>query len=290
VVLVSVGNNYRAGPHRLNVALARALAADGCRTLRFDLAGCGDSAAQGSAAPRLYDPASATDVQAAIDLLQQQGCRDIVLAGVCSGAYLAFQAALVDRRVDGLVMINARLLRWTSRRPGDGWEQAHELNVRTLRSYRQSLSTSKTQQRLLRGEYGAGWLADRVMALAVERWRQLLSSIPRLAGPTVAGQVRSLCAGGTRVLLLVGETDDARGYVEYQFGRGGARLGDCANFEMRDVHGDHNFNGPGEVAALVARLRAFVARRADLPRRQSRSVEPEPERQMAPGHPLPAGD
>jgi pimeloyl-ACP methyl ester carboxylesterase len=260
VVLVSVGNNYRVGPHRLAVTTARALAVDGCRTLRFDLAGFGDSGGAAPGGPRLYDPASTADVQAAIDVLVQQGCRDIVLAGVCSGAYLAFQTALRDRRVGGIALVNARLLRWTGRWSGAGWEQARELNVRTLRSYRERLSKRVTWQRLLRGEFGVRWILRRLDALAVEQCRQLASRFPTLAGPTVADEVRGLCARGTRVLVLVGQTDDARGYVEYQFGRAGSRLRDCENFAMKDVvPGDHNFNGQGEPAALISQLRVFVA-------------------------------
>ena len=95
IVLLNAGSTYRVGPNRLNVQLARRLASEGFRCLRIDLSGLGDSLA--SSEDRENDPYPATafrDIDRIIGELQQQhGVRRVVLAGLCSGAYAAFQAA-----------------------------------------------------------------------------------------------------------------------------------------------------------------------------------------------------
>ncbi len=91
IILVNAGSAYRVGPNRLYVSLARHLAGCGFRCLRLDLGGLGDSP---SADPeRENDPYPATafrDVDLAISHLDAER---VVLMGLCSGAYVAFQSA-----------------------------------------------------------------------------------------------------------------------------------------------------------------------------------------------------
>ncbi len=95
IVLLNAGSTYRVGPGRLNVFLARELAARGYRTLRMDLRGLGDSVVAEATRENDCYPASAfDDLQRAIDALEARyGVRRVVLLGLCSGAYAAFQAA-----------------------------------------------------------------------------------------------------------------------------------------------------------------------------------------------------
>ena len=68
VLLFNAGVIHRVGAHRVNVKLARAFAADGVATLRFDLHGMGDSL---RADGRLsYKEQVVADLRAAMDLLQ----------------------------------------------------------------------------------------------------------------------------------------------------------------------------------------------------------------------------
>jgi pimeloyl-ACP methyl ester carboxylesterase len=95
VVLLNAGSSYRIGPGRLYVFLARQLAAQGFRTVRLDFNGIGDSVSSDS--KRENDSYSATafrDIELVLrDLEHRFGARKIVLMGLCSGAYVAFQAA-----------------------------------------------------------------------------------------------------------------------------------------------------------------------------------------------------
>jgi pimeloyl-ACP methyl ester carboxylesterase len=113
-LFVNAGIIHRIGPHRVNVKMARALAASGVASLRFDLAGRGDSrAATGTAS---YEEQGVTDVRHAIDYASRAlGYRRFLIFGICSGAVNAFRSALADERVVGIFMVDGYWYRtpWT---------------------------------------------------------------------------------------------------------------------------------------------------------------------------------
>lgn len=103
LILFNAGVLPRTGPHRINVKLARGLAAMGVATLRFDLHGHGDS---GRADGHLsYYQQTDSDLQQAMDELgRRAGTRKFAILGFCSGAYPAFRAALSDTRVNAILL------------------------------------------------------------------------------------------------------------------------------------------------------------------------------------------
>ncbi len=127
---MNAGVIHRIGPHRLNVKIARALAATGIATLRFDLSGVGDSPAAVGGAN--FVEQAVLDLQAAMDHLEGRlGVNRFVVFGLCSGAVNSYHLALRDQRVVGALMFDGfmyptlrthllrrwrrfRLLSWTS--------------------------------------------------------------------------------------------------------------------------------------------------------------------------------
>lgn len=100
LILPSAGLQPRSGPFRLYVELAQKLAPIGIRTFRFDVPGVGE-------ARRLagYDENSAT--LAAMDALQERhGGSEFVVGGICSAADVGWKAAVNDRRVKGVLMLD----------------------------------------------------------------------------------------------------------------------------------------------------------------------------------------
>lgn len=105
-LLFNAGVVPRIGPNRLNVRIARALAARGIPAMRFDLSGRGDSApARGMES---YEQQAVADIRAAMNLLAERtGASRFALMGICSGAENAFHAALADDRVVGVTMMDS---------------------------------------------------------------------------------------------------------------------------------------------------------------------------------------
>jgi alpha-beta hydrolase superfamily lysophospholipase len=95
LLMLNAGAAYRVGPGRLYVQLARHLATLGYPCLRMDISGIGDSVVDGTQAENdTYAATAFRDVALACDYLQSiDPGRSIVLMGLCSGAYAAFQSA-----------------------------------------------------------------------------------------------------------------------------------------------------------------------------------------------------
>lgn len=104
VLLLNAGVLHRVGANRLNVTVARSLAALGLPALRFDASGIGESPPRG---PRNSPHrAEVADTLEALDfLIKSSNVERVVLVGLCSGAETALLAAAADRRVAGVVAI-----------------------------------------------------------------------------------------------------------------------------------------------------------------------------------------
>ena len=115
-IFYNMGGNHRVGPRRINVKLARQLAEAGVSSIRFDLAGLGDSGpVTGS---KTFMAQAILDVQAAMDQIQESlGVRRFILMGLCSGAPSSLEATVADPRVVGLLQFDGyafpgRRTRW----------------------------------------------------------------------------------------------------------------------------------------------------------------------------------
>jgi alpha-beta hydrolase superfamily lysophospholipase len=112
--ILLIGNGGR-DPHygaaRQNVDFARHLARHGIACLRFDFAGLGDSVGPPGKENLLTHTFSdrLPDIRAALDQLQKLGFRRFAMLGLCSGAYHAYHAALIDARLTDLLLVNLPL-------------------------------------------------------------------------------------------------------------------------------------------------------------------------------------
>jgi alpha-beta hydrolase superfamily lysophospholipase len=106
IVFIAEGNTPHIGQSRLWVELGREWAASGRRVLRFDLSGNGDTPArpgQERHVPRAA--ASFDDVTDACRAVSPHDPSDVVLVGLCSGAYQSVEHALVHP-TRGVCLIN----------------------------------------------------------------------------------------------------------------------------------------------------------------------------------------
>lgn len=120
VLIVVGGPQYRVGSHRQFLLLARALAAQGYPTMRFDHRGIGDSEG-----PFLGFETLDADIAAAIDAFfaEVPEIERVVLWGLCDAASAILFYAHRDPRVSGIVLLNP-------------WVRTEESEARTyLRHY-----------------------------------------------------------------------------------------------------------------------------------------------------------
>jgi alpha-beta hydrolase superfamily lysophospholipase len=108
VVLVNVAAEHHIGPGRRWVEWARRWAARGHRVVRIDQSGVGDSPTlPGQADDRAFAPEWIDDMRHVVGELAADGSQ-VVVVGLCSGAYSAFEVALWEH-VDGVFAMNPRL-------------------------------------------------------------------------------------------------------------------------------------------------------------------------------------
>jgi pimeloyl-ACP methyl ester carboxylesterase len=107
VILLNSGIIHHVGPNRLYVTLARRLARSGFVVLRFDLSGIGDSVIRRDNLP--FERSSVQETQEAMAyLVATRGVDRFLLAGICTGAVVAYHTARADQRVVGAALINGQ--------------------------------------------------------------------------------------------------------------------------------------------------------------------------------------
>ncbi len=107
IVMLNVANEEHTGPARLWVELSRRWASFGLRSVRFDLSGLGDSPwIPGQPDPPDYLKDWLDDIIVVTQELNPDDPSNSVFVGLCSGAYLAIEAAL-EMQARGVCALNA---------------------------------------------------------------------------------------------------------------------------------------------------------------------------------------
>lgn len=252
-VLLNAGAIRRIGPNRMWVEAARRWAALGVPTLRLDVEGIGDAdgdTGRFGEIEALYVPALVDQVRGALDDLAERGFGPrFVLAGLCSGAYWGFHAALADDRVTAAYMLNPRALFW-------------DPSLEVSREVRRALVRASAWRRVLRGEIpmrrmaGLAYRAPGVLA------RRALARIARRAARRRGGDrldraFDRLRDAGTRVQLIF--TSNEPLYEELESEGRLARLDRWPNIGVELIAGQvHTLRSADSQASAHAALdRAF---------------------------------
>ena len=221
VILPNAGSNPHFGWARMSVDHARALAGAGIASLRFDLSGLGDSLWH-AASPRacLYGRRHLDDMRHAVDLVVARGCGAPMVAGLCSGGYLALQTMHADPRVTRCVAVNVLKLVWHDTDDLDVIEQA---STQASRSYGARAVSASQWKRVLRGEIGL----DRIRAVATLLARRGLRRLCEIIGLETAlpddtrlvrAQLRAISQRGGQLTFVHSAMDGSRDEAELHLG------------------------------------------------------------------------
>jgi dienelactone hydrolase len=220
IILVNAGPGTRIGPHRQYVRMARAWAKLGFATLRVDLSGSGDSGGPSDVpAGSPYPHCAIADVGAAMDLLQSKlGARRFIVAGICSGADIAFRAGVEEPRTAGVLVLNPRTFALFNIPKLEQLVRVQSLGA--------TVSTKKNWIKLLRGDAGLKGSITRIVQLAktasvsaTQKLRALILRETPSGAPIVdvPADMQRMLNRGVEVLLLVGERDVGIMNVEFHF-------------------------------------------------------------------------
>jgi pimeloyl-ACP methyl ester carboxylesterase len=218
VLLLNAGILHRIGPNRTYVKIARSLAALGFAVLRFDFSGIGDSLPRDDNLP--FEQAAVEEVREAMDALHIfAGSTQFALMGLCSGAQVTLQAALLEPRVIGAVLINANM----HLHDNSSEELQSALRNRALMHHyrRLALSSSfgsKNMLKTLTGNLNWPLLEQAIRGF---RLHNPLHGQQAGSSPTTyaLSQLRTLSARGVRVLHIYSEGDEGLDYFRLVLGK-----------------------------------------------------------------------
>lgn len=249
VVLLSTAYHPSAGWGRIGVETARRLASEGIASLRFDSANTSDSPPlAGAPAQILYSPAQGLDVSAAVDFIEKRQLMPAIVAGRCSGGYLAFRSLLEDQRLSGAVSANPYVFHW------DGKQSVEDLLrfvPKPLGNYGSMLFRGATWKRLLSGEIAVKHAVVNVSRGLAKRLLHtsdtLLRLFPFLSREyrEVHGAFAQIEARGAPLSLVYADDDPGLAHLEHHFGEGGRHISRFRNVSIRFLeHTDHNLSTP----------------------------------------------
>jgi pimeloyl-ACP methyl ester carboxylesterase len=195
-VLLNAGALRRIGPQRMWVEAARRWAVSGVSTLRFDIAGVGDSDGDDTSFSQrgaFQREEFSGQVIAALDGLEQRGLPGrFVLGGVCSGAYWALHTALADDRVRGLLLLNLLAFVWSP-----------ELGLARDRRRARTLMHEGKVGKVLRIAVEDRWRIARLLAIELRRLRSLRGTSTRNTRGEVVASLDRLREHAVDILLLL---------------------------------------------------------------------------------------
>ncbi len=171
IVLLNAGSAYRVGPSRLNVLLGAAWQR-GFRCLRMDLNGLGDSInPNASHENEPYPNTAFRDIDLALRFVGSAlAAKRVVLMGLCSGAYNAFQAAVqfpsVYPEIVESVIINPLTFYWQD---GMTVESAQTIKFQAFRESMTSAQQFGKWLKLLTGRSKLG--IKGAFRVLLDRWQ-----------------------------------------------------------------------------------------------------------------------
>jgi len=205
VVFLNAGLIHRAGPGRLYVQLARALAGKGIASLRIDFSSLGDSPPRRAAIPLLQ--LAALEPSEAVEAMLRKGAKQVYLAGICSGAFAALRSVCADARIAGAILINPQELAQIGGDESQNWAR---------RYFTKSLFSAKAWRNLFTGRIKYKRLVSTIFRQAVALTQP---RAPSEDGPAPITALRSdvsaVIARGGRLFFLVSQSDISVEHVDH---------------------------------------------------------------------------
>ena len=241
LLILNTGANHRVGTNRLGVLLARRLVREGLTVLRFDVRGLGDSpSASDRGDQTVLDTGMVSDVRQAVDFLAARGHREIVVNGLCAGAWLAYQATQAEPRITGQILLNLQSL-WV--KEGVAWSGASN------REYLRLVQKKETWVRLLKGDLQFRRLVPMLTTRLLEATTiRIGRSLSRVSGAeTLVEKTRrelgAVAARGVRSAFIYVLEDPGLDEMEVHFGRQGRDLAGTPGVSTIFIdQGDHLFS------------------------------------------------
>ena len=251
VLLPNAGSVHHVGSSRLYILLARVLAKQGFRVIRFDLPGLGDTVVDD--ASRENHPYEPPATPALAELMRSLGHDCYVVAGLCSGAHAAFHAALElpDAPLVESILINPLTFYY---QPGMSLDTGPSTSQYSeWQRYMQLARSGEAWRKLAHGDVRVGNVLHTVAARFGKRTRR---------NADLARDLEQIAAAGRRLTFIFSRLDS--GYDLLMLGAGPAvkrleKEGRVTLWRIDDAN--HTFDARPARETVIARLTEHLAER-----------------------------
>ena len=226
VLLLNSGSVHHVGPNRVYTHLARKLASSGVSCLRIDIEGLGDSCQLDSPNKNHpYQRNAVSNALAAVRFLCDSNVADeIIVAGLCSGAYAAFHAGREISRqqwpIKEVVLINPLTFYWQ-----DGMSLDIPSSYQTVKDsmqYSQSVRSLESWKKLLSGKASLGYIFKFVFRVIFKRIKDIARSCMEICfgvRSRLANDLLQIQKKGVRINFVFSSTDPGLNIVRTEAGR-----------------------------------------------------------------------
>jgi pimeloyl-ACP methyl ester carboxylesterase len=262
VIILNTGPNHHVGNGRLSVTLARRLAFFGIATLRFDLAGIGDSDRIQERKSSLYSEEAKDDVKKAIEVMEALHSNGCVIVGLCSGAFLAFHSALASKSVVGAVIVNLQKFIWVE---GTSLSIGNRKVKRSTKFYMKAARRGGSWMRILKGEVDPFNLAK---VLTIRIVKQCYTKLVVTTGlfaivsepkAKVFNWAKELSDRNVKTRLWYSDDDPGLVELEEYLGKFGRKMINLPNISVDVLGGaDHSLNSHAARLQFIAMFEKFM--------------------------------
>ena len=247
VIFSNTAGNYRIGPNRMYVEMGRKLAALGFPSVRIDVSGIGDSVIwEDDWQNHPYSDQLTDDVRAVIKHLKEHGRAErFSVAGLCSGAFVAYHTALAEPAVASIALINPQTFKW---------EEGMSLDVNPLTRrdateyYKRRFFAKDAWLKMLRGGVNPRHAFEAVRGRVADAARsgiaRVKSKLPGAAsrGSEVARAFDAMGSRGVDVLIVFSGNDPGIDNLNEKVGASMGALAKRPSFTIETIEGpDHSF-------------------------------------------------
>ncbi|MEZ2129964.1 MULTISPECIES: alpha/beta hydrolase [unclassified Sinorhizobium] len=249
LVMMTTAYERHASWGRLMTHLARDMASSGIASLRFDNANVADSPPLPDAPEQvLYSEWQNLDVKDALDFLKRQGHEGMIAVGRCSGGFLAFRSAVLNKEFKAAVLVNPFAFYFDGRQ---SVESLLKFVPQSLVSYGPKAMRLETWRRIAKGDIK---LKNAVINIgkalskkAIAKVSPILKYFPFMPEEfrEVQRSFAQLKARKVPLSLIYSESDVGLQHFSHHFGADGAGLKHYPNATLTMIaDADHNLTPP----------------------------------------------
>jgi pimeloyl-ACP methyl ester carboxylesterase len=245
LLLLNSGAVHHVGPNRLYVSLARACASWGVTVIRMDISGIGDSQPHpGETENVVYTTYALADIAQAVSFAQARvHSAEVHCAGICSGAYHGFKAAVSGLPLGSLAIINPLTFFW---KEGMSLAQPEYRVAAEAIRYRRAVMRPSSWLKLLRGRVELAAvrqvITGRLVGLARDAVREICRMLRIALRDDLAKELHLVAKHGTQMLFVFAASDPGLPMLRAQGGVAVTRLQRTGMLQIETIDGaDHTF-------------------------------------------------